>query len=243
MFNLDQAITEWRRQMIGGGIKAASVLDELESHLREDVERQMRSGMNQEQAFEAAARQIGKSDLLKAEFAKIAGMKNVRTAQVIGIACSVFAGLYSLLLVPHLFTIQELTFGQRILGLGAVALTLLSIASLRFSYRYLPAIRSFRARKVAGIACGLAGFAWVLIFANLLPNVIVPFFLNSGASADSIRGSVLIGLQHASPEGFWAVFMIGISLLWALALAAVLGGIAYGLEEAARRKYQNEIYV
>ena len=236
MFNLDQAITEWRRRMIAGGIKAPSVLDELESHLREDVERQMRPALNQEQAFEAAVRRIGQSDLLKAEFVKIDGLKKVRPGQVIGIACSVFAGLYSLLLVPHLFTIHELTPGQRILGLAAVALTLLSVASLRFSYRYLPAIRNPRARKTAGIVCGLAGLAWVLIFANLLPNVIVPFFLNSGASADSIRGSVLLGLRHASPEGFWAVFMIGISLLWALALAAVLGGIAYGLEEAARMK-------
>jgi len=243
VFNLDQAIAEWRRQMIAGGIKTPTVLDELESHLREDVERQMRPGRSQEQAFEAAVRRIGDSDLLKAEFAKIARLGKVQPAQVIGIACSVFAGLYSLLLAPHLFTIHELTPGQRFLGLAAVALTLLSIASWRFSYRYLPAIRNHRARKTAGFVCGVAGLAWVLIFAYLLPNVIVPFFLNGGASADSIRGSVLIGLRHASPEGFWAVFMIGVSLLWALALVAVLGGIAYGLEEAARRQYRKETCV
>jgi len=243
MFNLDQAITEWRRQMIAGGIKTSAVLDELESHLREDAERQMHSGMNQRQVFEAAARRIGDSDLLKAEFAKIAGLQKVRPAQVIGIGCSVFAGLYSLLLVPHLFTIHELSPGQRVLGMAAVALTLFSVASWRFSYRYLPAIRNHRARKAAGLVCGVAGLAWVLIFAYLLPNVIVPFFLNGGASADSIRGSVLIGLRHASPEGFWAVFMIGISLLWALALASVLGSMAHGLEEAARRQHRNETYV
>ena len=40
MFNLDQSITEWRRQMLAAGIKTPALLDELESHLRDDV-RQM----------------------------------------------------------------------------------------------------------------------------------------------------------------------------------------------------------
>jgi len=37
MFDLDQAISEWRRQMAAGGIKLPDALDELESHLREEV--------------------------------------------------------------------------------------------------------------------------------------------------------------------------------------------------------------
>ena len=38
MFDLEQAILEWRRQMTAGGIKAPEVLDELESHLHDDVD-------------------------------------------------------------------------------------------------------------------------------------------------------------------------------------------------------------
>lgn len=241
MHNLENDISKWRQQLLAGGVNNTEVLDELESHLREDVEEQVRSGINQEAAFGAASRRIGKSELLEAEFAKVARSKQVRPVQVIGIACCVFGALYSILLAPHLFTIRELTPGQRILGLAAVALALLSTASWRFSYRYLPEIRSLRTRKMAGILCGFAGLAWVLIFACLLPNVIVPHFLNSGASAESIRGSVLVGLRQASPEGFRPVFMIGISILWAMAFTAVLGGIAYGLEEAARRRFQKDV--
>ncbi|HEX4265160.1 MAG TPA: hypothetical protein VH597_12540 [Verrucomicrobiae bacterium] len=44
VFNLDPAITEWRRKMAAGGIKSPAVVDELESHLHEDVEQQMRAG-------------------------------------------------------------------------------------------------------------------------------------------------------------------------------------------------------
>lgn len=236
MFNLDQAVTEWRRQMVAGGIKNSAVLDELESHLREDIERRLGSGTKGEHAFEAAVRQIGQSDLLKAEFAKIAGLKDGRLGKVIGIAGCVFAGLYSIVLAPHLFTIHELSPAQRIGGLTAVGLTFLSIVSWRFSYKYLPVIHSRQTRTIASVACGLAGLAWLLVFANLLPNVVVPHFMGGAASAESIRGSVLIGLRQATPDGFRAVFMIGISLLWAMTLAAVLGGIAYGLEEAARRQ-------
>ena len=39
MNNFDPDIAAWRRQLIAAGIKSAEVLDELESHLREDIER------------------------------------------------------------------------------------------------------------------------------------------------------------------------------------------------------------
>ena len=71
MFNLDQAIMEWRRQMLGAGIKAPALLDELESHLREDVERRMKSGLSVQEAFDTAVQRIGQASALKAEFAKV----------------------------------------------------------------------------------------------------------------------------------------------------------------------------
>ncbi len=227
--------------MAADGIKTPAVLDELEAHLREDVERQMQAGMSETAAFELAAQRIGRSDLLKAEFAKIEG--RMRMGKIIGIACCVFAGLYSLVLAPALFTISELSPLQRTLGLSAVALTFLSVVTLRFNYKFLPAIRNRRARTALIAGCSLAGVAWLLIFSNLLPNVIVPHFMENAASAESLRGSVLIGLRQAPPEALSAVFAIGISLLWAMTLAAILGGVAYGLEEAARRGKNNQAYV
>ena len=41
MFNLEAAIADWRRQMLAAGIKAPVPLEELESHMREDVENQL----------------------------------------------------------------------------------------------------------------------------------------------------------------------------------------------------------
>jgi len=69
MFDLDQAIAEWR-QMIAAGIKAPVPLDELEGHLRDDIEEQMRSGLTAPRAFEAAVERIGQAHALKLEFTK-----------------------------------------------------------------------------------------------------------------------------------------------------------------------------
>ena len=54
MFNLEQSITEWRKQMLSAGVKNPEIVDELESHLREDWARHVQLGENEEQAFESA---------------------------------------------------------------------------------------------------------------------------------------------------------------------------------------------
>jgi len=79
MFNLNQAISEWRRQTAAGGIKAPDVLDELESHLRDAVAERMRSGLTGEQAFEAAAQQMGHGSVSENEFEKVGGAEQRTT--------------------------------------------------------------------------------------------------------------------------------------------------------------------
>jgi prepilin signal peptidase PulO-like enzyme (type II secretory pathway) len=71
MFNLDQAVAEWRCRMLAAGIKTPVPLDELEIHLRDDVEQQVRSGSDAQQAFEAAVVRIGQPAALKREFTKV----------------------------------------------------------------------------------------------------------------------------------------------------------------------------
>jgi hypothetical protein len=70
MFNLEQAIADWRRRLVIGGIQSAAILDELESHLRDDLEEQVRSGIDPRQAFETASRRLGPVATLRQEFMK-----------------------------------------------------------------------------------------------------------------------------------------------------------------------------
>ncbi len=75
MFDLEQAIINWRTHMLVAGIKTPVPLDELESHLRDDIERQMKLGANPQQAFENSVQQVGHADELKGEFKKTCEIK------------------------------------------------------------------------------------------------------------------------------------------------------------------------
>ncbi|HZL12691.1 MAG TPA: hypothetical protein VFC85_00970 [Verrucomicrobiae bacterium] len=57
--------------MLAAGIKTPVPLEELENHLREEIEQQMKSGQNEQPAFEIALAQIGQAKPLKMEFKKI----------------------------------------------------------------------------------------------------------------------------------------------------------------------------
>jgi hypothetical protein len=70
MFDLEQSIMEWRRQMLAAGIKTPVPLEELESHLRMEIDRQIQAGASDEEAFQRTVLQMGPARDLKAEFAK-----------------------------------------------------------------------------------------------------------------------------------------------------------------------------
>ncbi len=70
MFNLEKSIADWRKQMLAAGVKSPVPLEELEIHLREEIERQMRSGTEAQPAIEAAIQKMGRTDALKHEFQK-----------------------------------------------------------------------------------------------------------------------------------------------------------------------------
>jgi len=70
MPNLETKILEWREQMIVAGVPVES-LDELESHLREEIQGKLRRGEDPRRAFEAAVQEVGQPAVLKDEFAKV----------------------------------------------------------------------------------------------------------------------------------------------------------------------------
>jgi hypothetical protein len=90
MFNLEQSIAEWRGQMRSAGVKNPDIVDELESHLREDWARRVQAGESEEQAFEGAVKGVGEASLLKREFAKLGGEKWAWLRKLKGIMTGAF---------------------------------------------------------------------------------------------------------------------------------------------------------
>jgi hypothetical protein len=71
MFDLERAISEWRRQMLAAGIKKPMTLDELESHLREDIHAFVSAGKSADEAFRLAVSRLGGPGPLLTEFNKL----------------------------------------------------------------------------------------------------------------------------------------------------------------------------
>src|SRR5258706_14417851 len=71
MFDLNQAITAWRRKTAAAGLQTPEVLNELESHLREEMGALVSAGTPELQAFEIAVARIGSPGSVGAEFNKV----------------------------------------------------------------------------------------------------------------------------------------------------------------------------
>jgi len=83
MFDLEKLISDWRKQMLAAGIKTPVPLEELEIHLREEIEQQMKSGTNPQQAFQNSVQRIGHAGALKSEFKKMCGIRFYMTREEI----------------------------------------------------------------------------------------------------------------------------------------------------------------
>src|ERR1035441_3499770 len=138
--------------MLAAGVKNPNVLDELESHLREDVARQVQSGLGAEQAFEAAAQRIGEAHALKTEFAK-AGQAPEAGRKRMGYACVVFLIGFILLLSGDTILQMQMSLGEQITAFTVVVFTLVIACGWRYAVPFLPVISNKEKMMAVGSAC------------------------------------------------------------------------------------------
>jgi hypothetical protein len=213
MFDLEQSIAEWRRQMMAAGIKSPVPLEELESHLREDTAQQMQSGLSAQQAFGTATKQIGQALELKKEFKKIGApietQKIIKLAGVICVAVALFCPLFMFL--PFLLA-HELSLMTRMPALAILAITVAtSVLSWRYNHKLLPVIRNQPLRRAVGIVCYGGCLLWMRFGIFHFPPG---------------------GLHLQSRSILLPLFIFGLE--WVV--MAILGGVGHGLEKAAAKK-------
>lgn len=191
MFNLEQTITNWRQQMRAAGIRSPQVLEELEGHLREEIEQQIKSGLDARTALERAAQEIGGPNRIQNEFQKIGSTARMLEWFMI-IICAAFLGLITFLCattVVRCFT----SAGDRAMASVAMASTMGVAFAWRYTVAFLPMIASTWKRMVAGLACIVFSFAVGPFYAD----IILPHFVVAG------DGSL-------PASGLWAVFIMAI---------------------------------
>lgn len=137
--------------MIAGGIKSGVVLDELESHLREDVERRMRSGTPAEKAFEEAVQKVGRADELKLEFGKIEQQRAAVSPKLISRGC-VAMGVF--MVFTGMWLLFDATIQERLLGFVWLMLIGAYIAALpRLNRKIWTGVRGWAFRKAVITTC------------------------------------------------------------------------------------------
>ena len=62
MFNLEEAIKNWKKSVYKNPSLEEGYIEELESHLRDEIETLINSGMNEKEAFEKAKEEIGETE-------------------------------------------------------------------------------------------------------------------------------------------------------------------------------------
>ena len=207
MFDLEQSIADWRRQMLAAGIKTPVPLEELEIHLREEVERQMKSGLDEAEAFKASVQKIGQAHMIRDEFKKVETTKKDRKWELAQILLLAFSSLFPLVVGRQVFY-SEMTPGQKISGLAAVVTFSLLAWGGRLGCGMFPVIRARRIRSaVTNSCCVLMMLWWIVLFNIILPR------------HDFATGQLLV------------------TILWGfITPAGAVIGLALGIGNAARKK-------
>jgi hypothetical protein len=126
MFNLERSLAEWRRKMIACGIKTSALLDELESHLLDDIKQLEGLGSDQEHAFEAAIGRMGHAAMLNEEFKKVKTSeekqmkKIIITAGVVGVLVGMSIVMPALANYGNEGPMSRQASGALLLGIGLV---------------------------------------------------------------------------------------------------------------------------
>ena len=176
MFDLEKAIAEWRQKSLAADIKTPVPLDELESHLREEIERLMRTGMGAEMACETAMEKIGAANALKIEFAKVE--KEMRAAKQVKlmlayslVAIAVFGAAIGAMLFFRVGSFSELNSAQQNSAYAALAVMLLFGFVGLFGYKIFPTIGRKRIRDAICVSAGVAlAIWWTILFWVILPS-------------------------------------------------------------------------
>lgn len=191
MFNLEQSIAEWRRGLAKAGVRSPKVLEELESHLREEIERQTKCGVGLEGAFGVALQALGPADAIQNEFGKAEGVSAVTSRLMFGI-CALLVGLSSLLSALAIYECYT-AMSDRLIAALAIICILVVACGWGTAVGFLPQIGNPRKRWAAGLATIGLG----VILCNLFTGLVLPYFERKGE-------------QQLPAIGIWAVFIIAI---------------------------------
>jgi len=194
MFNLENAIRIWRRQLAEGGITSVEILEELESHLREEVDEQIRCGKAPEEAFKSALRQMGHSRELSAEFSKLPAGREEKP-KYLTTFCFVAAVFIAINVAPMFKELAANASIGSVPGVTGMLAIIAYLVALPFCYRRLPSKRR-------------PAVAWALSFGTLLIHFWILLALLSALNLVQVKlGEITVQLFWSAVPAFFATLL------------------------------------
>jgi len=208
MFDLKQSIADWRGQMLAAGIKAPVPLEELESHLHEEIGRLVKSGLDEQRAFSTAVQKIGPVQAIRNEFEKVEETQQGCHWRMFEILFLASALLYPFLLGGAAFFLKnggfsEMTSSQRMASLAAGATFTLLACGIRILSGRFPVVQTTRIRDVIFVPVLL----WLVAFAYII-----------------------------MPRCDFTMSQRGVASLWGFAPFGILVGWLWAMAAAGRKK-------
>jgi hypothetical protein len=174
MFNLDEAIANWRTEILRAGL-TREMVDELESHLRETIDANRKQTIVDDVAFENAVAQLGSPTQIVTEFnsnrsfdKKLRQYKIEKIIGAFGLATYAGMSIYGLFFSNNVAP----TTRERFFGVLAIVMTLGVAIGACYLWRIVPVIVVKKARLVLGIGSMVIGGAiTAVMFVCILPVI------------------------------------------------------------------------
>ncbi len=199
--------------MLAAGIKTPVPLEELEIHLRDEIERQTKAGLNPQDTFNSAVQKFGSAHTVQNEFKKVDRPQGVLKWKLMDAFLVLVTILFPLVvggIVLKRGSFAGMTAGEEMSCLAAMAVFSLLAWAGRLSRRIFPVIASRRTRDAIGALGTLLVALWWIVFLRL----IVPHH-------DFTMSQFLVAF-------IWAYFPP----------AGAFVGLFWGMEAAAQKKFQ-----
>ena len=173
MFDLNEEITKWRTSLAESEKCSKADIDELETHLREEIEHLAPAGLSQQEVFVVAKERLGDTTSIENEFAKVnAGY--IFRKRLFWMVAGAFAYLLAMCLAGASGNVGAFVGAQ--MGLGAYTAAVLGIAAGTLGYGVILLLTCLACRpnsklfRFGGPTIGLLGS--IVLIASLVLAVV-----------------------------------------------------------------------
>jgi len=232
MFDLNKAISSWRMRLSEKQTCAKSDIDEMETHLREEIDSLTASKLSEQEAFLVAAHRLGDTDSLAAEFAKVnTSILWRRRLFWIG------AGILSYIVAKYIagcastgFVLLARFVGVKGYSLGVVGLVSQILFFLAVIFVFYQIFR--RKDRQGELFCKVADSLWgkFLLFAGIF------IIIAAGLAARILAQVIMVRVGGVSEYGEIAIFKAYAGLVWLISMPLILLVVVIRLRPSKLRK-------